>query len=287
MTAEPPTEPPPTEPAGAEPAGAEPAGAEPVETPAAPALEVVGLVKAYGRSRVLAGIDLTVAAHRVVCLIGPSGSGKSTLLRCIALLEDVDAGAIRLDGQDLTDLAPGRAGRRALAAGQRRIGIVFQAFNLFPHMTVLQNVTLAPRRVLRRGRAEAEADARAMLDRFGLADRAGDYPDQLSGGQQQRVAIIRSLATRPQVLLLDEVTSALDPELVAEVLDVLAELKAGGLTMVIATHEMGFARRAADEVCFLDGGVVVERGAPAQLLSAPREARTRRFLGRLVDAGRF
>jgi polar amino acid transport system ATP-binding protein len=250
-------------------------------------LQVEGLVKAYGHTRVLAGIDLAVAPHQVVCLIGPSGSGKSTLLRCIALLEDVDAGAIRLAGRDLTDLPAGRSGRRSRAADQRRIGIVFQAFNLFPHMTVLANVTLAPRRVLRRPRAEAVADARAMLDRFGLADRAGDYPDQLSGGQQQRVAIIRSLATRPQVLLLDEVTSALDPELVAEVLDVLAELKAGGLTMVIATHEMGFARRVADEVCFLDGGVVVERGAPEQVLGAPQQARTRRFLGRLVDAGRF
>jgi polar amino acid transport system ATP-binding protein len=257
------------------------------EAAGTPALEVAGLVKAYGPHRVLAGIDLTVRAHQVVCLIGPSGSGKSTLLRCVALLEDVDAGAIRVEGQDLTDLPPGRAGRRALAAGQRRIGIVFQAFNLFPHMTVLENVTLAPRRVLGRGRAEAAAEARAMLDRFGLADRAGAYPDQLSGGQQQRVAIIRSLATQPRVLLLDEVTSALDPELVAEVLDVLAELKAGGLTMVIATHEMGFARRVADEVCFLDGGVVVERGTPGQVLDSPQQARTRRFLGRLVDAGRF
>jgi polar amino acid transport system ATP-binding protein len=253
----------------------------------APTLEVTGLVKAYGPHTVLGGIDLTVRAHEVVCLIGPSGSGKSTLLRCIALLEDVDAGAIRLEGQELTDVPAGRAGRRALAAGQRRMGIVFQAFNLFPHMTVLENVTLAPRRVLGRGRAEAAADARAMLDRFGLADRAGAYPDQLSGGQQQRVAIIRSLATRPRLLLLDEVTSALDPELVAEVLDVLAELKAGGLTMVIATHEMGFARRVADEVCFLDEGVVVERGTPERVLGAPQQPRTRRFLGRLVDAGRF
>jgi polar amino acid transport system ATP-binding protein len=250
-------------------------------------LEVRGLTKAYGDTPVLTGIDLTVEAHQVVCLIGPSGSGKSTLLRCIALLEEIDDGTIRLGGQDLTALTAGRAARAERAAGQRRIGIVFQAFNLFPHMTVLDNVTLAPRRVRGTPRAEAEEAARAMLSRFGLADRAGDYPDQLSGGQQQRVAIIRSLATRPQLLLLDEVTSALDPELVADVLDLLAELKAGGLTMVVATHEMGFARRAADQVCFLDAGAVVERGTAAQVLDGPVEERTQRFLARLADAGRL
>jgi polar amino acid transport system ATP-binding protein len=252
----------------------ETAGAEPV-------LEVAGLLKSYGGAPVLRGIDLVVAAHRVVCLIGPSGSGKSTLLRCIARLEEVDDGVILLSGQDLTDP------RADLEAERRKIGIVFQAFNLFPHMSVLDNVTLAPRKVLKLPRREAEAEARAMLARFGLADKAGDYPDRLSGGQQQRVAIVRSLATRPRALLLDEVTSALDPELVAEVLDVIRELKASGLTMVIATHEMGFARQAADEVCFLDGGVVVERGPAAQVLGEPAEPRTRQFLTRLVDAGRL
>jgi polar amino acid transport system ATP-binding protein len=246
-----------------------------------PVLEVYGLTKSYGGAPVLRDVDLVVGAHRVVCLIGPSGSGKSTLLRCIARLEEVDDGVIKLAGRDLTDP------RREVEAERRKIGIVFQAFNLFPHMSVLDNVTLAPRRVLGVPRREAERDARAMLDRFGLADRAGDYPDRLSGGQQQRVAIIRSLATRPRALLLDEVTSALDPELVAEVLDVIRELKAAGLTMVIATHEMGFARQAADEVCFIDGGAVIEKGPASQVLGAPREPRTRLFLTRLVDAGRL
>jgi polar amino acid transport system ATP-binding protein len=246
-----------------------------------PVLQVRGLTKWYGDTPVLRGIDLAVGAHEVVCLIGPSGSGKSTLLRCVALLEDVDEGEIWLAGRELT------TSRAAVEAERRKIGIVFQAFNLFPHMSVLDNVTLAPRRVLGLPRPAAEADARAMLGRFGLADRAGDYPDQLSGGQQQRVAIVRSLATRPRVLLLDEVTSALDPELVAEVLDVIRELKAEGMTMVIATHEMGFARQAADEVCFIDGGVVVETGPASQVLGAPREPRTRQFLTRLVDAGRL
>jgi polar amino acid transport system ATP-binding protein len=246
-----------------------------------PVLRVRGLTKWYGSTPVLRGIDLVVGAHEVVCLIGPSGSGKSTLLRCIALLEEVDDGEIWLAGRELTDP------RAPVGAERRKIGIVFQAFNLFPHMSVLDNITLAPRRVLGVPRRAAEQDARAMLDRFGLADKAGDYPDRLSGGQQQRVAIVRSLATRPQALLLDEVTSALDPELVAEVLDVIRELKAGGLTMVIATHEMGFARQAADEVCFIDGGTVIEKGPASQVLGAPREPRTRRFLTRLVDAGRL
>jgi polar amino acid transport system ATP-binding protein len=246
-----------------------------------PVLEVRGLTKSYGGTPVLADVDLVVGAHQVVCLIGPSGSGKSTLLRCIALLEDVDDGVILLAGRELTDP------RADVEADRRKIGIVFQAFNLFPHMSVLENITLAPRKVLGVPRREADDDARAMLDRFGLADKADDYPDRLSGGQQQRVAIIRSLATRPQALLLDEVTSALDPELVAEVLGVIRELKAGGLTMVIATHEMGFARQAADEVCFLDRGRVVERGPAGQVLGSPREARTRQFLTRLEDAGRL
>jgi polar amino acid transport system ATP-binding protein len=250
----------------------------------AAALEVTGLTKAYGGTAVLTDVDLVVGGHEVVCLIGPSGSGKSTLLRCLALLEDVDDGVIRLAGQDLTDP---RADRRAVEAARRRIGIVFQAFNLFPHMTVLANVTLSPRKVLGVPRREAEAAALALLDRFGLADRAGDYPDRLSGGQQQRVAIVRSLATRPQLLLLDEVTSALDPELVAEVLDVIRELKAAGMTMVIATHEMGFARQVADQVCFLDRGEVLERGTAAEVLGNPQGVRTRRFLARLVDAGRL
>jgi polar amino acid transport system ATP-binding protein len=246
-----------------------------------PVLEVRGLTKSYGGTPVLADVDLVVGAHQVVCLIGPSGSGKSTLLRCIALLEDVDDGVILLAGRELTDP------RADVEADRRKIGIVFQAFNLFPHMSVLENITLAPRKVLGVPRREADDEARAMLDRFGLADKADDYPDRLSGGQQQRVAIIRSLATRPQALLLDEVTSALDPELVAEVLGVIRELKAGGLTMVIATHEMGFARQAADEVCFLDRGRVVERGPAGQVLGSPREARTRQFLTRLEDAGRL
>jgi polar amino acid transport system ATP-binding protein len=244
-------------------------------------LVVRGLSKAYAGRPVLQDVDLTVDAHQVVCLIGPSGSGKSTLLRCIALLEEVDDGGIWLAGKDLTDP------HADVAADRRTIGIVFQAFNLFPHMTVLDNITLAPRKVHGTGRRAAEDAARAMLSRFGLADRAGDYPDRLSGGQQQRVAIIRSLATRPRALLLDEVTSALDPELVAEVLDVIKELKAGGLTMVIATHEMGFARQAADQVYFLDQGRVVEHGPAEQVLGAPREARTRQFLTRLEDAGRL
>ncbi|HVQ97140.1 MAG TPA: amino acid ABC transporter ATP-binding protein [Mycobacteriales bacterium] len=244
-------------------------------------LAVRGLVKSYGGTPVLQGIDLDVDAHQVVCLIGPSGSGKSTLLRCIALLEEVDDGAIWLGGRDLSDP------QADVKAERRTIGIVFQAFNLFPHMTVLDNITLAPRKVHGTGRRVAEAEARSMLGRFGLADRAGDYPDRLSGGQQQRVAIIRSLATRPRALLLDEVTSALDPELVAEVLDVIKELKASGLTMVIATHEMGFARQAADQVYFLDQGKVIERGPAGQVLGAPREARTQQFLTRLEDAGRL
>jgi polar amino acid transport system ATP-binding protein len=217
----------------------------------------------------------------VTALIGASGSGKSTLLRCVNLLETVDDGVIRLDGEDVTDP------RVDADAVRRRIGIVFQAYNLFPHLSVLANVTLAPRRVHGLARARAEEEARELLARFGLGDKAGAYPDRLSGGQQQRAAIVRALATRPRLLLLDEITSALDPELVGEVLEVVRELKDDGMTMVLATHEMGFARQVADEVCFLDGGVVVERGAPERIFTAPAEPRTQRFLRRIVAAGRL
>ena len=245
------------------------------------ALEVVALEKAFGSLEVLRGIDLGVAEHEVVCLIGASGSGKSTLLRCINLIEPIDAGRIVIGGLDLT--APDVEGDRI----RRRIGIVFQSFNLFPHMSVLDNITLAPRKVLRTPRAGAEADATQLLERFGLADKRLEFPDRLSGGQQQRVAIIRALAMHPDLLLLDEVTSALDPELVAEVLDVIRELAAGGMTMVIATHEMGFAREIADRVCFLDAGVVCEEGHPERLFSDPIQARTRQFLDRIIKAGRL
>jgi polar amino acid transport system ATP-binding protein len=245
------------------------------------ALSVEGGWKSFGELTVLSGIDLDVAEHEVVALIGASGSGKSTLLRCINLLEPIDAGRVLIEGDEIT--AKGVKVDRI----RRRVGIVFQAFNLFPHMTVLDNVTLAPRKVLKRSRTEAERDAVALLERFGLADKAGAHPDQLSGGQQQRVAIVRALAMQPDLLLLDEVTSALDPELVAEVLDVIRELAAGGMTMVIATHEMGFARDIANRVCFLDGGRILEQGPPARIFAEPREARTRQFLNRIIEAGRL
>jgi polar amino acid transport system ATP-binding protein len=245
------------------------------------ALRIEGLHKSFGTLEVLRGIDLVVAEHEVVCLIGASGSGKSTLLRCINLLEPIDAGRIVVEGEEIT--AEGVPVDRI----RRRIGIVFQAFNLFPHMSVLDNVTLAPRRVLKQSRATAEADATELLARFGLADKRDDIPDRLSGGQQQRVAIVRALAMKPDILLLDEVTSALDPELVAEVLDVIRELAAAGMTMVIATHEMSFARDIADRVCFLDAGVICEMGPPDQILREPREARTRQFLQRIIEAGRL
>ena len=245
------------------------------------ALDVIALEKAFGSLEVLRGIDLSVAEHEVVCLIGASGSGKSTLLRCINLIEPIDAGRIVIGGLDIT--APDVDVDRI----RRRIGIVFQSFNLFPHMSVLDNITLAPRKVLRTPRAGAEADATQLLERFGLADKRLEFPDRLSGGQQQRVAIIRALAMHPDLLLLDEVTSALDPELVAEVLDVIRELAAGGMTMVIATHEMGFAREIADRVCFLDAGVVCEEGHPERLFSDPIQARTRQFLDRIIKAGRL
>ena len=245
------------------------------------ALRVEGLHKSFGQLGVLRGIDLEVAEHEVVCLIGASGSGKSTLLRCINLLEPIDAGRIDVGGEDIT--ARGVDVDRV----RRRIGIVFQSFNLFPHLRVLDNITLAPRRVLGTSRTAAEEAGRALLRRFGLEEKARDYPDRLSGGQQQRVAIVRALAMQPALMLLDEITSALDPELVAEVLDVVRELAAGGMTMVIATHEMGFARDVADHVCFLDGGRILEQGPPAELLTDPKEERTRQFLQRVIAAGRL
>ena len=245
------------------------------------ALSIQGLHKSFGPLEVLKGIDLEVAEHEVIALIGASGSGKSTLLRCINLIEPIDAGRILIEGEEIT--AKGVKVDRI----RRRVGIVFQAFNLFPHMSVIDNVTLGPRKVLRRRGADAERDALTLLDRFGLADKAHDYPDRLSGGQQQRVAIVRALAMQPDLLLLDEVTSALDPELVAEVLNVIRELAAGGMTMVIATHEMGFARDIANRVCFLDGGRILEQGPPAQMFAEPREVRTRQFLNRIIEAGRL
>jgi polar amino acid transport system ATP-binding protein len=222
-----------------------------------------------------------VDEHEVVCLIGASGSGKSTLLRCINLLERIDAGRIVVGGDEIT--ADGVKVDRI----RRRIGIVFQAFNLFPHLSVIDNVTLAPRTVVKTPRRVAEAEAVELLERFGLADKRTEVPDRLSGGQQQRVAIVRALAMRPDLLLLDEVTSALDPELVTEVLDVIRELAAGGMTMVIATHEMGFARDIANRVAFIDDGTLREIGPPAQIFSEPREARTRQFLQRVIGAGRL
>jgi polar amino acid transport system ATP-binding protein len=245
------------------------------------AVLIEGLWKRFGELAVLRGIDLEVARHEVVCLIGASGSGKSTLLRCVNLLEPIDAGRIVVEGEEIT------ARGVDVNAIRRRIGIVFQSFNLFPHMTVLRNVTLAPTKVLGLSRAEAEAQARELLDRFGLAEKALEYPDRLSGGQQQRVAIVRALAMRPDLMLLDEVTSALDPELVGEVLGVIRELAASGMTMLIATHEMGFARDIASRVCFLDGGVILEQGPPARIFSEPVEERTRQFLQRIVEAGRL
>jgi len=246
-----------------------------------PVLRVRGLAKAYRGVPVLAGVDLDVDEHQVVTLVGASGSGKSTLLRCIDLLETVDDGQVWLDGQDVTDP------RTDADAVRRQIGVVFQAYNLFPHLSVLDNVTLAPRQVHGVGREQAEAEALALLERIGLAGRARAYPDQLSGGQQQRTAIVRALAVRPRLLLLDEVTSALDPELVGEVLALVREVAEQGMTILMATHEMGFARSAADLVCFLDGGSVLEQGPPEQVLGDPVHERTRRFLARVVDAGRL
>jgi len=239
-------------------------------------LSVSGLRKSFGSNVVLDGFDLEVSAGECVVLMGASGSGKSTLLRCVNLLETVDDGVIRLGGEDITDprVDPDRV--------RSRMGMVFQAYNLFPHLSVLDNITLAPLRVHRRTRAEATAAAREILERVGLADKATVRPDELSGGQQQRVAIARALVNSPELMLLDEVTSALDPELVGEVLDLLISLKAEGMTMVLATHEMAFAKQVADRVCFLQGGGIYEEGPPAALLGAPSRERTRAFLSRFV-----
>jgi polar amino acid transport system ATP-binding protein len=245
------------------------------------ALRLENVHKSFGDHEVLRGIDLEVAEHEVVCLIGASGSGKSTLLRCVNLLEPLDAGRIWLGDEEITRR------RVDVNAVRRRIGIVFQAFNLFPHMTVMRNVTLAPRDVLKLPRAEAEARALELLRRFGLESRRDEYPDRLSGGQQQRVAIVRALAMRPELMLLDEVTSALDPELVAEVLNVIRELAEGGMTMVIATHEMSFARDIANRVCFLEDGLILEEGSPNEIFASPKEPRTQQFLERIIEAGRL
>ena len=246
-----------------------------------PVLEVRGVTKAFGDTAVLRGIDLAVAEHEAVALIGASGSGKSTLLRCIDLLAEIDDGDVFLDGEVITDPEVDAT------AVRRKLGIVFQAFNLFPHLTVLQNVVLGPVKAHGVSKPEAEERARGLLDRFGLADRAGDHPGRLSGGQQQRVAVVRALDCRPRALLLDEVTSALDPELVGEVLALIRELKEEGMTMLVVTHEMGFAREVADEVCFLHEGRIAERGAPERIFSAPEQAETRKFLGRLLEEGRL
>jgi polar amino acid transport system ATP-binding protein len=244
-------------------------------------LQTEHLRKVFGPSVVLDDLTLQVGEHEVVALIGASGSGKSTLLRCINLLTEVDDGVIRLDGEDITDprVNPDRV--------RQKIGLVFQSYNLFPHMTVLDNITLAPTRVHNKSASDARAEAREWLFRVGLADKAGSYPDRLSGGQQQRVAIVRALVNSPRLLLLDEVTSALDPELVGEVLTMIRDLKNDGMTMVLATHEMGFARQVADRVAFLDAGRVLEQGPPEQVLGDPVEARTRQFLARIIEAGRL
>jgi polar amino acid transport system ATP-binding protein len=243
-------------------------------------IEVRDVTKAFGEREVLHGVDFDVAEHEAVALIGASGSGKSTLLRCIDLLEEIDDGDIFLDGEVITDPTVDPV------AVRRRLGVVFQAYNLFPHMSVLQNVVLGQTRAQKVVRREAEEEGRALLARFGLAGREDDRPDELSGGQQQRVAIARAFAGKPRALLLDEVTSALDPELVGEVLEAVRDLKAEGMTMVIATHEMTFAREVADEVAFLHEGRILESGAPQQVLGEPREEETRRFLARLLEAGR-
>jgi len=246
-----------------------------------PFVDIRGVSKWFGDLQVLDKISLDVPEHDVVCLIGASGSGKSTLLRCLNLLEHVEEGEIVVDGQRLTHE------RVDVNALRRKIGIVFQAYNLFPHMTVLQNVTLGPRKVRGLDRAKARSAALELLRSIGLDDKADEYPDRLSGGQQQRVAIARALAMEPKLLLLDEVTSALDPQLVAEVLNLVRSLTEFGMTMIIATHEMSFAREVSDKVCFLDNGVICEQGAPAQIFSDPQQPRTREFLARIIEAGRM
>jgi polar amino acid transport system ATP-binding protein len=246
-----------------------------------PALLLEGVYKSFGKNEVLKGIDLMVEPHEVVCLIGASGSGKSTLLKCVNLVEPIDSGRVVVEGEEIT--------AQSVDANRirRRIGIVYQSFNLFPHMTVLRNVTLAPREALGINRTEAEKNAGDLLERFGLLDKRDEYPDRLSGGQQQRVAIVRALAMRPHIMLLDEVTSALDPELVAEVLAVIRELAREGMTMLIATHEMSFARDIADRVCFLEAGRILEQGPPDSIFTTPEHPRTRQFLGRIIEAGRL
>jgi polar amino acid transport system ATP-binding protein len=244
-------------------------------------VEVRNVSKQFGDNVVLRNVDLTVEEHGVVCLIGASGSGKSTLLRCVNLLEKVEEGSISVDGQVVTN------GSVDVNALRRKIGIVFQAYNLFPHMTVLENVTLAPRKARGMGQKEARRRALELLNRIGLADKADEFPDRLSGGQQQRVAIVRALAMDPKLMLLDEITSALDPQLVAEVLNLVRELADSGMTMIIATHEMSFAKEVADKVCFLDVGVICEEGPPDQIFSSPAEPRTREFLARVIEAGRL
>ena len=240
--------------------------------PGQPAIEVVDLHKRFGALEVLRGVTLRIDPREVVCVIGPSGSGKSTLLRCINRLEEPTSGQIRIEGEDILDPDCD------LDRLRRTSGMVFQSFNLFPHLTVLGNCTIAQRKVLRRSKAEAEAQARAMLERVGVAEKADEHPIRLSGGQQQRVAIARALCMDPDMMLFDEVTSALDPELVGEVLAVMRQLAADGMTMLVVTHEMGFARRVADRVVFMDDGVIVEEGPPEQVLGAPSHERTRRFL---------
>jgi polar amino acid transport system ATP-binding protein len=244
-------------------------------------VEVRGVVKRFGTNTVLDKIDMTVEEHQVVCLIGASGSGKSTLLRCINGLEAVQSGDITVNNRKVIqdDIKLNRL--------RRDVGIVFQAFNLFPHMTVLDNITLAPRKVLHLSKADAEARAEPLLARIGLADKAGEYPDRLSGGQQQRVAIIRALAMQPKLMLFDEITSALDPELVNEVLHMMQELAEQGMTMIVATHEMGFARDVANKVCYLHKGEILEEGPPEQIFTAPVNVRTSEFLKRTLDAGRM
>jgi polar amino acid transport system ATP-binding protein len=244
-------------------------------------VSISGLTKRFGHNEVLRDVDLTIDLHNVVCLIGASGSGKSTLLRCLNLLEPVDAGTIVIDGETVTN------GKVDVNALRRRIGIVFQSFNLFPHMTVMQNIVLAPRKTQGLSKHEAETKARELLGRIGLLEKADEYPDRLSGGQQQRVAIVRALAMDPKLMLLDEITSALDPQLVADVLNLVGELAESGMTMVIATHEMSFAREVADKVCFLDAGSILEEGPPSEIFSSPREERTRAFLGRVLEARRL
>jgi polar amino acid transport system ATP-binding protein len=244
-------------------------------------VSISGLTKRFGDNEVLRDVDLTIDLHNVVCLIGASGSGKSTLLRCLNLLEPIDAGTIVIDGETVTN------GKVDVNALRRRIGIVFQSFNLFPHMTVMQNIVLAPRKAQGLSKHDAETKARELLGRIGLLDKADEYPDRLSGGQQQRVAIVRALAMDPKLMLLDEITSALDPQLVADVLNLVGELATSGMTMVIATHEMSFAREVADKICFLDAGVILEEGPPGEIFSSPREERTRAFLGRVLETGRL